>query len=61
MFYVNRTVASNLKIIGLEKSSSAVTVQEGLSQFGDTIFTIRFLGIPVRVVDAITNTEAAIS
>jgi hypothetical protein len=61
VFYVNRTVASNLKIIGLEKSSAAVTVQEGLNQFGDTIFTIRFLGIPVRVVDAITNTEAAIS
>lgn len=60
-FYVNRTVASHLRLIGLEKSSSAVTVQEGLNQFGDTIFTTRFLGIPVRIVDAITNAEAAIS
>ena len=60
-FYVNRTVASHLRLIGLDKSSSAVTVQEGLNQFGDTIFTTRFLGIPVRIVDAITNAEAAIS
>lgn len=56
-FYVNRTVASHLRVIGLEKSNSAVTVQESLNQFGDTIFTTRFLGIPVRLVDRIIETE----
>ena len=59
-FYVNRTVASYLRIIGLEKSSSAVTIQEGLNQFGDTIFTTRFLGIPVRLCDQILKTEARV-
>lgn len=60
-FYVNRKVASYLRIIGLDKSSSAVTVQEGLNQFGETIFTTRFLGIPVRLCDKILNTESTIS
>ena len=60
VFYCNRTVSSHLRIIGLEKSSSAVTVQEGLNQFGQNIFTTRFLGIPVRQVDRILDTEAAV-
>jgi hypothetical protein len=60
-FYVNRTVASHLRLIGLEKSSSAVTVEPGLNQFGDTIFTLRFLGIPVRISDALTETETVVS
>lgn len=61
VFYANRTVLNNLQIIGLEKSSSAVTVQEGLNQFGDTILTTRFLGIPVRLVDALTEAEAQVT
>ncbi len=59
-FYVNRTVASHLRIIGLDKSSSAVTVQEGLNQFGETIFTTRFLGHPVRIVDALGTAESRV-
>jgi len=60
-FYVNRTVASNLRLIGLEKSSSAVTVEPGLNQFGDNIFQLKFLGVPVRIVDALTKTETQVS
>ena len=60
-FYVNRTVASYLRIVALEKSSSAVTVQEGLNQFGQTIHELRFLGIPVRLVDQLTSAEAVVS
>ena len=60
VFYCNRTVSSYLRIIGLEKSSSAVTVQEGLNQFGDTIFTTRFLGIPVRLCDQLLKTESRV-
>jgi len=59
-FYVNRTVASHLRLIGLDKSASAVTVEAGLNQFGQTIHTTRFLGIPVRLVDKIINTEARV-
>lgn len=60
-FYCNRTVASLLRVVALDKSSSAVTVEQGLNQFGDTIFTMRFLGIPVRIVDALTEAEAQVT
>ena len=60
VFYANRTVLSLLRIAALDKSSSAVTVEEGLNQFGDTIEVTRFLGIPVRCVDRILNTEAQV-
>jgi hypothetical protein len=60
-FYVNRTVASHLRIAALDKSSSAVTIEPSINQFGDTIHTMRFLGIPVRIVDALINTEARVA
>jgi hypothetical protein len=60
VFYVNRTVASHLRVIALDKSSSAVTIEEGLNQFGNTIQELRFLGIPVRLNDVQTNTEARV-
>jgi len=59
-FYVNRTVASHLRIAALDKSSSAVTIEPSINQFGDTIHTMRFLGIPVRIVDALLTTEARV-
>lgn len=59
-FYVNRTVASLLRVAALDASNAALSVQESLNQFGDTIFTLRFLGIPIRIVDALTETEAAV-
>lgn len=60
-FYANRTVLSHLRLIGLETSSSAVTVEPGLNQFGQTIHDVKFLGIPVRLNDAITESEAVVS
>ena len=60
VFYVNRTVASHLRIAALDKSNSAVTVEDGLNQFGNTIQELRFLGIPVRLNDVQTNTEARV-
>lgn len=59
-FYVNRTVASHLRLIGLEKSNSAVTVESAINQFGENIFTLRFLGVPVRIVDALTEAESRV-
>ena len=59
-FYVNRTLASHLRVIGLEKSSNAVTVETGLNQFGKTIMTTRFLGFPVRIVDRLVETETRV-
>lgn len=60
-FYVNRTVASLLRIAALDKSSAAVTIEPSVNQFGQTIFETRFLGIPVEIEDQITNAETAVA
>ncbi len=60
-FYANRTVLSHLRIIGLEKSNAAVTIEPALNQFGKDIFVTKFLGIPVRLVDALTEAEAVVA
>jgi hypothetical protein len=60
-FYCNRTVASHLRVMALDVSSSAVTIEPGLNQFGETIHEMRFLGIPVRLVDRILNSEAEVT
>jgi len=60
VFYANRTVISLLRIVAMDKSQNAVTITESVNQFGQTIFTTRFLGIPVRIVDALLTTEAQV-
>lgn len=59
-FYANRTIVSLLRVAALDKSNSAVVVEEALNQFGQTIFTTRFNGIMVSIVDALTETEARV-
>jgi hypothetical protein len=61
VFYANRTVMSLLRVAALRNSSSAVTVEPALNQFGKTIFETRFLGIPVEIEDQITNSETQVS
>jgi hypothetical protein len=61
VFYVNRTVASHLRVMSMVRSGSAVTTEPAVNQFGNTIHELRFLGVPVRIVDAITNAEAVVS
>ena len=60
-FYVNRTVASHLRLAALEKSSAAVTIEPAINQFGDNIHQLTFLGTPVKIMDVILNTEAVVS
>lgn len=60
VFYANRTIASLLRVAAAEKSSSAVSIEAGLNQFGQTIHTTKFLGIPVRQVDQLTSAEARV-
>lgn len=55
-FYMNRTMFSILKIQALAKSTNALSVEEGLTQI-----EYKFLGIPLRKVDQILNTEATVS
>jgi hypothetical protein len=55
-FYMNRTMFSILKIQALAKSNYALSVEEGLTQI-----EYKFLGIPLRKVDQILNTEATVT
>lgn len=59
-FYANRTVVSHLRIVALEKSSSAVTIEKAVNQFGSAFKQMEFLGVPVRKVDRLLNTEARV-
>lgn len=62
VFYMNRTVFSMLRIHALNRSANALAIETALDQFGNPIRgAMSFMGIPIRRVDAITNTEAQIS
>ncbi|MXV35863.1 MULTISPECIES: major capsid protein [unclassified Saccharibacter] len=52
VFYVNRTIASALSIQAMNKTNVLLTQDEF-----DGKPVLRFRGIPIRVVDAIMNTE----
>jgi hypothetical protein len=60
-FYMNRTVHSGLSIMALDKSQAVLKVNDGLSQFGTPYNFLSFLGVPLRRVDAIVNTEAQVT
>jgi hypothetical protein len=59
-FYANRTVYSFLRIMALNKSQSAVTIETAMNQFGTPYKMASFLGVPLRKVDRILNTEARV-
>lgn len=59
-FYMNRTVASMLRIAALNKSNTALSIEKGLSQFGTPSNWTSFMGTPLRRVDQILNTEARV-
>ena len=60
-FYMNRTVHSALSVMALDKSQYVLKVNEGLSQFGTPYSWLSFLGVPMRRVDALLNTESTVS
>ena len=59
-FYGNRTVSSLLRIMALQKSTSALGIKDSINQFGQAGKQLDFLGIPVRKVDRLLNTEARV-
>jgi hypothetical protein len=61
VFYMNRTVHSGMSIAALDKSQYVLKINEGLSQFGMPYSWLSFLGVPLRRVDALLNTEAVVS
>lgn len=60
-FYVNRLVHSALSRMAMEKFSSTLAFQEGVNQFGNPRRYLSFNGVPVRLCDTLTNTEARLT
>lgn len=60
-FYMNRTVHSGLALAALDKSQYVLKINEGLTQFGQPNSWLSFLGVPLRRVDSLLNTESAVS
>ena len=49
------------ELIRFHRSQNVLAVNQGLSQFGTPYSWLSFLGVPLRRVDAIVNTEAQVS
>lgn len=63
-FYMNRTIFSGFKIMALEKSNSALSIEDAILQFGDRTVKskqLSFLGIPIRISDALVLNETVVS
>ena len=43
--------------MAMEKQSSVLTIEQGLSSYGTARQYLSFMGIPIRRCDAILNTE----
>lgn len=59
-FYMNRTVFSMLRVQALNKSQNAISIDDAMTQFGTPAKWATFMGIPLRKVDQILNTEARV-
>lgn len=60
-FYCNRSIQEGLMTQALEKSQNTLAVQEALSQFGQKMNQLTFMGIPVRGVDQLSIAETPVS
>jgi hypothetical protein len=60
-FYTNRSIQEGLMIQALEKSQNVLKIEDALTQFGTSIRTLKFMGIPVRGVDGLGIAETLVS
>lgn len=60
-FYMNRTVHSGLALAAMDKSQYVLKIEQGLTQFGQPNSWLSFLGVPLRRVDALLNTESRVT
>jgi hypothetical protein len=68
VFYASRSVKAMLSVGALDKSQNVLSIQSAFEQYGkvDAGFvgedgTVRLLGVPVRTVDRILETETALT
>lgn len=66
VFYANRTIKEFLSIAALDKSNTALSIQDAVNQYGTVApgsvnnGTLKFFGVPVRTVDQLVITEARV-
>lgn len=60
-FYTTRAVAGALRKQAASKTNNVLTVEQGLTQLGLRIVNTSFLGIPLRITDALLATEGTIA
>lgn len=60
-FYCNRSIGEGLMIQALEKSNNVLSIQDALTQFGTTVKTLYFMGVPVRICDGLGIAETLVS
>lgn len=60
-FYTTRQVVGALREQAANKTNNVLNVEQGLTQLGLRIVNTTFLGIPLRVTDALLATEATIA
>lgn len=58
--YANRTIYSMLRVAALGKSNAALSITDALTQFGTPYKLTSFLGVPLRKVDQLLNTESRV-
>ena len=67
VFYANRSVKEMLGIMALEKNQSVLSIQAAAQEFGAISpggleqGGLKFLGVPIRTIDRIDNTETALT
>jgi len=59
-FYANRTVYSMLRVAALNRSAGALSISDAMTQFGTPYKQTNFLGVPLRKVDQLLNTETRV-
>jgi hypothetical protein len=60
VFYANRSIYSMLRIAAMNKTGNVLAIEAGLNQFGTAQRMTTFLGVPLRKVDQILNTESRV-
>lgn len=59
-FYMNRTLFSYMRLQALSTSNNCMSIEKALSQFGLPQMWAYFLGVPLRKVDQLLNTESRV-
>ena len=67
VFYANRSVKEMLGVMALDRNQQVLSMQAAAQEFGQIspggleTGGLRFLGVPIRTVDRIDNTEATLT